>query len=244
MSGMARPVRSPEPGSTRAAPEGEARLSASGEVVSEYSGSREAGWRDASSESIDESIRQLLESGRKGAAARIAWDAGRHEQALGWFRELGLHYQAGACLRALGRMQEALEALLQVPIDGPHYRKAAFELVPVANALSRIDFDIDRFFTKLIDEGPREPEEIATFLELAQLYRRADFLRGAVRCVGKVLALDPKHAAALALRSELEGRATPSARPQPMPVAQRGLPELPTLEEFTALARAHVPPRT
>src|SRR5690606_26261008 len=84
----------------------EPRLGAPGEVITEYAGSREAGWRGAGADAIDESIRQMLAAGRKGAAARIAWDAGRHEQALEWFLELDLHYQAGACLRALGRHQE------------------------------------------------------------------------------------------------------------------------------------------
>lgn len=204
--------------------------------------SREAGWRNAGSEAIDESIRQMLASGRKGAAARVAWDAGRHEQALEWFRELELHYQAGACLRALGRMEEAIEALLRVPTDGPHYRKACFELVPAAKALSRLDFDIDRFFARFVEHGPQDVAEIATFLELAELYRAGQFAGGAIRCVSKILALDAKNERALALRAELGARAE-RPRPTAAPAVQRDLPELPTLEEFIALARANAPAR-
>lgn len=221
---------------------GEPRLSASGETVTEYAGTREQGWRGAGDAALEESIRQLLAAGRKGAAARVAWDAGRHEQALEWFRELDLHYQAGACLRALGRMEEAIDSLLRVPTDGPHYRKACFELVPAAKALSRLDFEVDRFFTRFVEGGPSDVAEIPTFLELAELYREGQFAAGAARCVSKVLALDPAHEGALAMRSALGGRAE---RPQAIaaaPALERGLPELPTLEEFIALARANAPP--
>ncbi len=228
------------PASDRGAPPPEARLSASGEVVTEYAGSREAGWRDAGSESIDESIRQMLASGRKGAAARVAWDAGRHEQALEWFLELDLHYQAGACLRALGRMEEALERLLRVPTDGPHYRKACFELVPAAKALGRLDFDVDRFLARFVEHGPQDTAEIPTFLELAELYRERDFAAGAIRCVSKILALESTNGRALALRGELAARVE-RTRKASAPAIQRGLPELPTLEEFVALARANAP---
>ncbi len=239
------PVRAPEAGAAPPAstPQStpEPRLSASGEVVTEYAGTREQGWRGAGDAALEESIRQLLAAGRKGAAARVAWDAGRHEQALEWFRELDLPYQAGACLRALGRTEEAIDSLLRVPTDGPHYRKACFELVPAAKALSRLDFEVDRFFTRFVEHGPQDVAEIPVFLELAELYREGQFAAGAARCVSKVLALDPKHEGALAMRAALGGRTERAQRVAAAPALERGLPELPTLEEFIALARANAP---
>jgi tetratricopeptide (TPR) repeat protein len=216
-------------------------LSASGEKVTDYSSSRESGWRDAGDESIDETIEQNLAAGRKGAAARIAWDAGRFEQALAWFREIELHYQAGACLRSLGRHREALEELLLTPSDGAHYRKACLEIVPAARALETLEFDVDRYLARFVDEGPKQPDEIDVFMQLAQLYRARDFAQGARRCCAKILALDPQHAEALAMRAQIDERAARPAHDSSTPPGE--LPSLPTLEEYVRLARANAPPR-
>ena len=232
-----------EPSAPTPPPPPQQKLSASGEVVTEYAGKREDGWRNADSTTIDLSIREHLEAGRKGAAARIARDVGRFEQALEWFLELGLHTPAGACYRALGNYDLALEELLQEDDKGPNYRKACFELVPLATELKRLDFDVDRFLGQFIEEGPRDRDEVATYVELAELYVATSFPRGAQRCLRGVLAMDPSHEAAKALKRRIEqGEAVQDGRPKSiLPAAARGLPPLPTLDEFRTLAREHIP---
>lgn len=202
------------------------------------------GWRGAGSEAVELSIQENLAAGRKGAAARIARDAGQYERALEWFEELELHHQAGACLRALGRDQEALAALLRERPEGASYRKACFELVAVTTKLDNLDFDIDRFLSKFVEEGPRDRDEIPAFLALAKLFVKNEFTRGARRCVARILAVEPDAANAKAMDLELRRAARPaqprSERPS-LPASARGLPALPTLDEFIDLARSHAP---
>ncbi|MEQ8458690.1 MAG: hypothetical protein RID81_18765 [Sandaracinaceae bacterium] len=233
----------PEPREPVATPKAAGHtLSASGEAVTEYAGSRATGWRDAGSEDLDRSIQEHLEAGRKGAAARIARDAGRYEQALEWFRELDLHMQAGACLRALDRTEEALAELLREDPAGTAYRKCCFELIPVASELDRLDFDIDRYLTAFVDEGPRDRDEIPTYLQLAALFERTKFPRGAIRCLTKVLEAHPDHEETRERLKALErGDAPKETRSRGASATVRGLPPLPTLDELRALAREHAP---
>jgi tetratricopeptide (TPR) repeat protein len=219
------PPSTPKPRAPAADDEGEGRT-------------REAGWREASPEAIEQSIQQMLEGGRKGAAARIAWDAGQHERALVWFDELDMHFQAGSCLAALGRKDEALERMLREPDDTPRYRKVCFAIVDLAVELGRLDFDVDRYLNRFVDQGPTEVDEVPWYLRLAELYRRQGFERGAQRCFAKVLEIDAKNAIA---REGLRAARAP-ARPSSSPAPQReGLPALVSLEDFAKLAREHAP---
>jgi tetratricopeptide (TPR) repeat protein len=211
--------------------------------VSEYSGTRADGWRDADPEAIERSIQELLAGGRKGAAARIARDAGQTERALEWFQELGLHYQAGACLRELGRLEAAQQELLAVEVGSSNYRKACFELITVSEQLGRLDFDADRLLTQFVDEGPNDADEIESFLDLSRLYSLAGFASSARRCALKVVGLDPTHEEALELAGAArEKAATRSVRPKPrVQSSGEGLPPLPTVDELIALAKQHAP---
>lgn len=236
--GEVRPSNPPISTPPKEAPKKEQRLGAGGEVVTDYSGSREAGWREESAlASIDAMIEQSLAAGKKGAAARIAWDAGRFAQALPWFVELELHYQAGACLRALGRDEEALATLLKVG-PGAQYRKACLEIVPIAAAKRELDIDLDRHLAAFVDEGPREREDVPVFIQLARLYRDGISKEGARRVIAKILAFDPANADAKALRAEMEVKAASSHPPR---ASAQGLPPLPSLDEFVRLARVHAP---
>lgn len=237
--GPSRPaIRPPRPSTTQ--------LSASGEVITEHAGSREQGWRGAGTEALDKAIEEHLAAGRKGAAARIAREAGQHDRALVWFEELGLHHQAGACLRAIGRYDEALVMLMKQDISGANYRKACFELVAVAKELgTTLDFTYDRFLTRFIEQGPTDRDEISTYLDLAHLYLANEFASGAKRCLRKILASDPAHIEARELDAQLRRAARRSSAEAPraatLPASARGLPPLPSLEEFVELARAHAP---
>lgn len=231
----------PEPARTPP-PQKPQKLSASGEAMTGYTGSRADGWKDADAATLERSIQELLAGGRKGAAARIARDAGQHERALGWFKELGIHYQAGACLRALGRSEEALAELLGVEIGSTNYRKACFELIAVSKELGTLDFDADRFLTAFVDEGPRDRDECEPYLDLSRLYSNAGFLSSAQRCVLKVIATDPTHEEAMKLAGEArERKVAKPARPRPQLSSADGLPELMPLEEFVKLAKQHAP---
>jgi hypothetical protein len=197
----------------------------------------EAGWRAAGGAAVEETIKQFLATGRKGAAARVAWEANQFERALAWFVELGLKYQAGSCLRSLGRDAEALAMLLEVPLDDTRYRRACFEIVALAKSTGRLDFEVDRFLTAFVGEGPRDAEECEGFLELGELYAQAGFAVGARRCAEGVLRHRPDDARAKAL--------VPATRARSRPPVGDGvdLSKLPTVDEFRALAKKHTPSR-
>ena len=92
-----------------------------------------------------------------------------------------------------------------------------------------------------MDEGPQDRDELAPYLELARLYRDAGFVSSARRCALKVVALEPHHEEALRLAREAREH-TRSSRPRPRTGAdEAGLPSLPSLEEFVALAKKHAP---
>jgi len=222
-------------------------LSASGEKITDYQSNRASGWRDADDDALERSITEHLEAGRKGSAARVAREAGQIGRALSWFMELGLHSQAGACLRALGQPEAALEELLKQEPSGAPYRKACFDVIALAIELDRLEFDVDHFLTRFVADGPADRDEVVTYVELAQLYVEKGFEDGAKRCLRKVLEHEPDHAEGLALDAKLRKarrqRASASIAPRVSgPTAKvRGLPPLPTLEEYVKLAREHAP---
>lgn len=236
------PIAKEEPASP---PPSKQKLSASGEVVSDYSASRSAGWRDADDDALERSIQEHLSAGRKGAAARVARDAGQIGRALAWFNEIGLHAQAGACLRQLGRPAEALVELLKVDTSGPGYRKACFEVIAIVAEIGTLSFDVDRFLTGFVTDGPADPDEVTTYVELARLYMAGGFSAGAKRCLREVLETSPDHVEARELEAELrrerQARRSVAPRTHGAPASARGLPPLPTLEEFRKLAREHAP---
>lgn len=205
----------------------------------------EAGWHAADGAQIEETIRQFIETGRKGAAARVAWEAGQFERALPWFLELGLNYQAGSCLRSLGRPREALTAMLEVPTDDGRYRRACFDVIGLARETSRLDFEVDRFLTSFVGQGPVDASECDGFLELAELYAAAGFAVGARRCAEHVLAKRPDDVRAKQLVTSAVARPRGgSGSDRPERAAQTGdLEALPSLDEFIALARKHAPKR-
>jgi hypothetical protein len=204
----------------------------------------EAGWHAADGAAIEETIKQFLESGRKGAAARVAWEAGQFERALPWFVELGLKYQEGSCLRSLGRPVEALAAMLEVPPDDSRYRRACFDAVALARETGRLDFEVDRFLTPFVAQGPEDESECDGFLDLADLYSSAGFAIGARRCAEAVLAKRPGDARAKSLVATGAIPRTRSATGSDRParrVVSGDATALPSLETFVALARKHAP---
>lgn len=218
---------------------------------------RASGWKSGSKsgeEAIDLAIAQLLEQGRKNAAARVAWDAGRLNDAARLFAESGLDYELGSVLYDLGRHDEAMEALLRVSPEHKHHRVACVKLVDVAHRLGRFDFELDRVLTQFAKAPPLETSEIATYLTLADLYTRNGFDEGARNVLEQVLLHDPMHESArLALEAlpppqNSRGLVTdPPKRAPATSIVQpgmRALPPLPTLDEFIAEARRHAPRRS
>lgn len=243
-----RPARAPTPATSTPGPQRGGVSAGSGTTGGDPSDFRRAaGWRDQDGGEIEATIRDLLSKGKKGAAARVAWDVGQHERALGWFVEVDLKYQAGACLRALGRNDEALEMMVALSVDDSRYRRACFDIIELSELTGRFDFEVDRFLTRFVAEGPRDPQENAAFLALAAVYERFGFPRGARACVECVLRLSPDEAAAKATLERLEQAERAAAvkkrasRPPPRRVLT-SLPPLPSLDEYRALARKHAPP--
>lgn len=201
----------------------------------------EAGWHAADGAAVEETIRQFLATGRKGAAARVAWEAGQFERALVWFVELGLKYQAGSCLRSLGRPFEALAMLLEVSADDSRYRRACFDVVALARETHRLDFEIDHFLTPFVGEGPKSEDECPAFLDLAEHYASAGFGIGARRCAEGVLRITPDDPRATEQMRAIAGAKSRSLAPRATEATDPTV--LPTLDEFRALAKRHVPPR-
>lgn len=153
-----------------------------------------------SGDKIDSSIRRLLEADRKEAAADVARAAGLYERALEWYVECGLHHGIGACLRALGRADEAIAHLTLTRSDGPHYREACREIAHAAISLGALGPYVGHYLERFADSGPRSDNEIAAFLDLAELYWDANDRRRAERCLTLVLRLDPGHVTAQLMR--------------------------------------------
>jgi len=222
------------------------------DLSSEEKWGRAQGWKtggEAGNETIDLTIKQLLERGRKSAAARVAWDSGRLEEAAQWFAESGLDYETGAVLHQLGRLEGAFEALLRVPADHKKQRLACVKIVDIASRLGRFDFELDRLLSQFAKAPPLEESEIPTYLTLATLYAQNGFHDGARRVLEQILLLDADHEAARAALAVLppaqEGHPGDSGKrapaPSMAPPGLRELPPLPTLAEFIAEARKHAP---
>jgi hypothetical protein len=208
---------------------------------------RAAGWRTGVVDggAQDEAIRQLAAAGKTAAAARLAWDKGMLEQALAWFAEAGMAYVTGAVLFDMGRHDEARERLLAVPTDHKRYRVACGKLVDICAHLGQIDFDVDRAFVNLAKVPPVEASEVATYLALADLYVAHSFGESARRVLETVLAFDPGHEDAAsrlaAIPVTVVRTSEPAARRRsfaPAPEGTRGLPPLPSVDEYVALLRS------
>lgn len=239
------PSRAPSSPGTAAAP----RLSAPtkiaptrGPVGAPEKGdfARAAGWRDMGSAEMEKTIDSLLAQGKTGAAARVALEAGQHERALAWFNELELFHHAGMCLRALGRAEEALTVILRLSLGDSRYRRACFDVIELAREVGRFDFEVDRFLTRFVVDGPADPQENAVFLELAALYAQHGFVEGARRCASAVLRASPDDVGARLILATHEAETRPtrrSSRP-PRPAFSANLP---SLDAYRELVRAHAP---
>lgn len=201
---------------------------------------RSAGWRDASGDEMDKTIDSLLAQGKTGAAARVALEAGQHERALAWFMELELFHHAGMCLRALGRPDDALTTILRLSLGDTRYRRACFDVLELAREVGRFDFEVDRFLTRFVVDGPADPQENVSFLDLAALYGQHGFTEGARRCAAAVLRASPDDVGARMVLASHEVEARPqrrSSRP-PRPTFSANLP---SLDAFREMVRANAP---
>ncbi|MCB9602881.1 MAG: hypothetical protein H6721_04445 [Sandaracinus sp.] len=201
---------------------------------------RAAGWRDVDGTEMEKTITSMLEQGKKGAAARVAMEAGQHERALAWFLELELFHHAGLCLKTLGRPEEALQAILQLSLGDTRYRRACFDVIELARTTGRLDFEVDRFLTRFVVDGPADPQENAAFVELANLFGQFGFPEGARRCAEAVLRTSPDDVgaqmvlAAHPIPAKTKRRSTRPPRP-----AFSG--KLPSLDAYRELVKAHAP---
>jgi hypothetical protein len=201
---------------------------------------RAAGWRDMGSAEMEKTIDSLLAQGKTGAAARVALEAGQHERALVWFTELELFHHAGMCLRALGRPDEALTVVLRLSLGDSRYRRACFDVIELAREVGRFDFEVDRFLTRFVVDGPADPQENTVFLELAALYAQHGFPEGARRCAAAVLRASPDDVGARLILAthETETRPTRRSSRPPRPAFSANLP---SLDAYRELVRAHAP---
>lgn len=142
-------------------------------------------------EKIDRSIQQLITSERPDAAAKVAFLAGRHEQALPLFLQVDDFVSAGACLRYLRRPEEAIVTLRRSRREGTSYREACREMAKAAGQLGYLDDGARAFCDRFLDTGPRSDQELSSFLDLAELLWSSGDEQRAERCLLGVMRLDP-----------------------------------------------------
>jgi len=176
-------------------------------------------------------IEELLASGRKGHAARVAWDAGRLEDATRWFLELDMIYEAGMCLHQLEREEEALAHLLTVPATHKYFRRAATAVLEACARLGRFDFQIDHFVSPFTSTGPAKAKEVPACLIAARFYLDQGYEQSAKDILERALRIQPDNEEALSLVERLspeQAAAVPSVRPP----RHMSMPELPALDGF------------
>ena len=214
---------------------------------------REAGWKEGGAHTDrarQNMIDELVAAGRLGPAARIAWEAGRLDDAAQWFLEIGFHYEAGMCLADLGDHARALDELAQVPASHKHYRSAAARVVELAELLGRFDFELDRMVSPFLGSVPETDTEIRAYVKAAQMYENGGFHATARDVAARVLDRAPDDAEARSIFERTTGRAPVSRGSRsvaPRSVAPAGddsLPDLPSLDSYIRAGRPRVdPPR-
>src|SRR5690606_27705231 len=99
----------------------------------------------------------------------------------------------------------------RVPRNDQRYREAALQAIKLAVDLNFLDFNLENFLSRFVNDGPRTERETGSFLALAQLYRRHDFVENARDALGKVLSVLPQHEGARKLLEQLEDETKASA---------------------------------
>ncbi|MGE0788415.1 MAG: hypothetical protein AB7S26_22260 [Sandaracinaceae bacterium] len=155
---------------------------------------------------LDATLQQLIVGGRTDAAAKVAAAAGRHELAVAWFTEVGDRCNAGLSLAELGRPRDAIAMLLQVPRDHADYRAACRAMAKCAAALGGLaelgtsSSDVMSYLAAYAESGARSAQELASFLDLAEMLWALGDRRRAQRCLDSVIRLDPDEPTAQLMR--------------------------------------------
>ena len=197
---------------------------------------REAGWKSGGARvdrAKDKVIEDLVAAGRLGPAARVAWEAGRVDEAAKWFLELGFHYEAGMCLADLGEDARAFDELAQVATDHKRYRQAAARMIDLAARAGRFDFEVDRMVSPFLGVAPTKKSEVPAYLTAARLYEEGGFAATARDVVARVLEFSPDDEDARAIHDRLAAGAPASrGRRSIAPAREDSLPDLPALDSY------------
>ncbi len=120
-------------------------------------------------------------------AARVALLAGRPAQAGEMFESAGLPFEAGQAFSRAGEWTKAIDAFMRVPVDSPRYREAAVLAIRFASQTNTLDFPLEHFLTRFVQELPAVDAEIEALYLLGRLYQRNDFPENARDAYTKVL---------------------------------------------------------
>ena len=184
-------------------------------------------------------VRAYLQHKRYAEAAGLARRLGKLGKAGEIYALAGQAYEAGICFMEADDPQKALEQLRRVPRDHPRYRTACVKAARLAAELHVLGFELEQFFARFVESGPRGEDELSAFYELGQLYLDHGSLHDAQELFEKILAVEPGHRDAAAhLASIRSEQATAAASFDLLP----DLPEAPQLPEPTRVVRVEPPP--
>lgn len=137
-------------------------------------------------------------------AARMARMLQRPKQAASLFADAGMSYESALCQLEIGDTGRALENFIRVPRTDPRYREAAIQAVNLASQQGVLDFQLENFLARFLDEPPQTPREADVFRTMAELYVRHDFVENAKQALRLILSAFANHDGSAHLLAELE----------------------------------------
>ncbi|MFT5993127.1 MAG: tetratricopeptide (TPR) repeat protein [Flavobacteriales bacterium] len=141
-------------------------------------------------------------------AARMARMLDNPRQAAELFGSAGMSYEAALCWLECGDTGKAIDNFVRVPRTDPRYRESALQAIALSSSTGVLDFALENFLSRFLDDAPRDVREVEALDQLARLYIRHDFVENAQSVLSKVLSADPNNIQAKQILGELakEGR--------------------------------------
>jgi len=140
---------------------------------------------------LQEAMQAYVQLKQLGHAARVAQLLSLHDKAANYYLDAGMPFEAAVCYHNLGDVGRCLDTLIRVPRDDARYRQAAVQAIGMASDLSTLDFRLEQFLTRYLDEGPRDANDLEAMYKLARLYQRHDYPDNAAETYDKIVARDP-----------------------------------------------------
>jgi len=144
--------------------------------------------------------------GHYDAAARIARQLGRLQEAGELFLRANLPLEASRCFAEGGDRRRAIEALVSVEFKDPLYRRACVTAIRLAAEDGEISYGLDLFLSTFVAEVTRDAAELDALTLLASLYECKGLGENARRVAHVLRAADPSHPIAARILLAFEKR--------------------------------------